>query len=234
RKLMYCIKCGVKLAEGEQKCPLCQTTLYHPDLPMPEGEKLYPAHRLPEKNKRSLLPAVLMLAAVLIPLLIVLLCDLQTGGGITWSGYVMGALCLGYVTLGLPLWFARPNPVIFVPCGFLAAAVYLWYIQFVTAGHWFWPFALPALGGVALIVTSVVALLRYVRKGKLYIFGGALIALGGLMYPIEILANVAFRVNRFFGWCFYPMIALCMVGGVLIFVAIYRPARETLQRKFFM
>ncbi len=231
---MYCIKCGVKLAEGERTCPLCGTVVYHPEFPISEGEPLYPKDRLPGSRGHSLVPAVLLTVCFVLPLLIVLLCDLQMYGRVTWSGYVIGALLMAYVISVLPLWFIHPNPVIFVPCDFGAVGLYLLYIQLVTDGHWFWPFALPTLCGVALIVTAVVTLLRYVRKGKLYIFGGALIALGALMFPIEILANVAFDVGRFGGWCFYPMLGLAMVGGVLIFLAIYRPARETMQRKFFL
>ena len=29
---MYCVKCGVELAESERKCPLCKTPVYYPDL----------------------------------------------------------------------------------------------------------------------------------------------------------------------------------------------------------
>ena len=40
---MYCVKCGVKLADSEKQCPLCQTLVFHPDITREEGEKLYPA-----------------------------------------------------------------------------------------------------------------------------------------------------------------------------------------------
>ena len=30
---MYCIKCGVELADSEKRCPLCGTPVFHPDLP---------------------------------------------------------------------------------------------------------------------------------------------------------------------------------------------------------
>ncbi|MBR4827339.1 MAG: zinc-ribbon domain-containing protein, partial [Oscillospiraceae bacterium] len=28
---MYCVKCGVKLQEGTEKCPLCGTPVWNPD-----------------------------------------------------------------------------------------------------------------------------------------------------------------------------------------------------------
>ena len=35
----------------------------------------------------------------------------------------------------LPLWFRRPNPVIFVPVDFAAIGLYLLYINFATGGR---------------------------------------------------------------------------------------------------
>ena len=39
---MYCIKCGVELADSEKVCPLCGTRVFHPDLPQAQGEPPYP------------------------------------------------------------------------------------------------------------------------------------------------------------------------------------------------
>ena len=39
---MYCVKCGVELADGESKCPLCGTTAYHPDVPVTDAKPPYP------------------------------------------------------------------------------------------------------------------------------------------------------------------------------------------------
>lgn len=231
---MYCVKCGVELASSEKQCPLCGTRVYHPDLDIPNGDPLYPTAKLPSTAPRSFPGQVILLALYLIPLLVVPLCDIQLNGKVTWSGYVTGALLTSYILFALPLWFHRPNPVIFVPCGFAAIMVYLLYIDLATAGGWFLSFALPVTGGVCLIVTTVVTLLRYVRKGALYIFGGAAIALGGLMLLTEFLLNLTFGIHKFWGWSLYPLIALAIVGGLLIFLAICRPARQTLERKFFL
>ena len=32
---MYCIKCGVELADSEKKCPLCGTVVFNPELSRP-------------------------------------------------------------------------------------------------------------------------------------------------------------------------------------------------------
>lgn len=231
---MYCIKCGVRLADGEKACPLCGTAVYHPDLTVREGERLYPKNEYPLPEKNAHLPQIIVTAVFLLTLFTVLLCDIQFSGGISWSGYVMGALLLVYVCTVLPSWFKDPNPVIFTPCGFAAVGLYLMYINIAMQGDWFLSFALPVTGGVCLIVTAVVTLTRYLKRGRLYIFGGAILALGAFMLLIEFLMSITFSEVKFIGWSFYPLMALIILGGLLIFLAIYRPAREAMERKFFI
>ena len=111
---MYCINCGVKLADSEKRCPLCGTVPYHPDIVRQEGEALYPPDRYPraKTNSKAVLGAITIL--VLIPIFITMICDLGIHGRITWSGYVVGGILLCYVAAVLPQWFARPNLVVFV------------------------------------------------------------------------------------------------------------------------
>lgn len=231
---MYCIKCGVKLADTEKQCPLCGTVVFHPDIQRPEGERLYPASRYPSNKVSPWGVLAVVTTLFLLPLLITLLCDLQINGKVTWSGFVMGALMVAYVMLVLPYWFKKPNPVIFVPCSFAAIGLYVLYIDLATNGGWFLSFAFPVVGGVGLIVTAVVALLRYLRRGRLYIFGGAMIALGAFMLLMEFLMMITFDLPKFVAWSLYPLIALVLLGGMLIFLAISRPARENMERKFFI
>lgn len=231
---MYCINCGVKLADTEKACPLCGVVVFHPELHQGEGERLYPAHRAPAPQVNSRALQIVLTTAFLMPILITLLCDLQINKTVTWSGYVIGALVTGYVILVLPLWLRRPNPVIFVPCSFAAIGVYLLYINLASDGHWFLGFAFPVVGFIGLVVTAVVTLLRYLHRGRLYIFGGAAAALGIFMPVMEYLICITFDLPRFVGWSWYPLIALVMLGIMLIFLAICRPARETMERKFFL
>ena len=134
---MYCIRCGVKLADTEKVCPLCETTVYHPEIELKEGEPLYPRNRLPNTRKKTHIPEFIITFMVMLSGFIVLLCDLQIFNAVTWSGYVVGGLILGYVSLVLPLWFKRPNPVIFVPIDFVVLGAYLLYIDLYTGGGWF-------------------------------------------------------------------------------------------------
>lgn len=228
---MYCVKCGIKLADSEETCPLCSTGVGQ--IPEREpGPSLYPKDRPYRRkiNKGAVNGALLILW--LIPVLVTAFVDLQGDWGLSWSLYVIGALALGYVAVGLPAWFQKPNPVIFVPCSFAAAGLYLLLVERLTGGSWFLPFGLPVTGSFALVVTAMVALLRYIKKGRLYIVGGGVMALGAVSVLTELLTMAAFQ-RPFIGWSVYPMIVLLLLGGMLIFLGINATARERMERRFF-
>ena len=232
---MYCIKCGVELADSEKVCPLCGTRVFHPDLPCGQGETPYPPDHRPRAEEVSRAGVLFVLTVLfLLPAVVSVLCDWRLSGGIVWSGYVVGGLLLLYVTVVLPLWFKRPNPVIFVPVDFAAIILYLLYIDLATGGHWFLTFAFPVAGSIGVLITTMVALLRYVRRGYLYIFGGALIAAGGLAMLLEFLLNLTFGVHQTFFWSFYPLAAGVLLGVMLIIIAVCPPLRRSLHRKFFL
>ena len=111
--------------------------------------------------------------------------------------------------------------MIFVPLDFAAIILYLLYIDLATGGHWFLTFAFPVAGSIGVLITTVVALLRYVRRGYLYIFGGALIAAGGLAMLLEFLLNLTFGVHQTFFWSFYPLAAGVLLGVMLIIIAVF-------------
>ena len=232
---MYCIKCGVELADSEKSCPLCQTPVFHPMLPRTEGAALYPADaHLPRKIRPWGLLILVSALLFLLPSIVTVLIDLQVRGTITWSGYVVGALFVGYVIAVLPTWFHRPNPVIFLPCDFVAVGLYLLYISVVTEGGWFLTFAFPVVGVLGLISTTVVTLCRYIHRGRLYVFGGAAMTLGLVMPVLELLVNHTFHRTRFLAWSLYPLSALVILGIILLLVALCKPVRESFGKRFFL
>lgn len=230
---MYCIKCGVRLEDTEKVCPLCRTRVYHPDIEMPNKESLYPKDIYPKEKMSKKGIMIIVLTLFIVAAVISVLCDLKFTEDM-WSGYVVGALILAYAVVILPFWFKKPNPVIFVPSDFGGAILYLLYVNAASGGNWFLSFAFPVASALCLIVTAVVTLTRYVKGGRLYIFGGACIALGGLSLLMEFLLNITFPTLKFIAWSVYPLTVLTLIGLMLIFLAIYPPAREKMERKFFI
>ena len=212
---MYCVKCGVKLADTEGKCPLCETVVCHPDFPPSREKPLYPEDKMPKGPSGLKALGGVVIILFLVPFVLSFFSDMHPDGQMDWFGYVAGALIMAYVIIALPLWFAKPNPVIFVPCDFAAVALYLWYICWEVGGNWYFTFALPLVGVLALIVTTPVTLRRYVKRGRLYVYGGTTMAVGGWLLMMELLMGYTFGLP-FIGWSVYPMLVLALFGGLLI------------------
>ena len=226
---MYCVKCGVELADSEQKCPLCHTPVYFPGHDVGE-ERTYPKFERPETvNPRGIY--FIISFAFVIASVISFICDLNLGNGLAWSGYVIGAILLFYVIFILPGWFRKYNPAIFIPSNFLAIALYLLYINYMTGGKWFLSFALPVTGALTIIISSITILSYYLKRGYLYIYGGAIIAAGAFCPIMEMLSVVTFG-GDYLRWGLYPLVALFLIGIMLIVIAIVKPLRESLCRIF--
>ena len=231
---MYCIKCGVQLADTEKTCPLCNTRVYHPDLEQPDAAPLYPNTHSPAKAIKRWSIMLILTILFLLPISICLVCDLSISGRIEWSGYVIGSLLVLYAAVLLPNWFAHPNPVIFVPITFGVIAGFLLFIAYLTDGSSYLTFALPVTVAVGAIVTAVVTLCRYIGRGRLYIYGGMIIAFGVLAVLVEYLLTITFVMPPLFTWSLYPLVTLTLLGLAVIATAIFRPLRELVEKKLFL
>ncbi len=229
---MYCINCGVKLENTEKICPLCNTRVYHPDIVIKHKEALYPTDRIPVIKRRSSAFNGAVIIMFLIPIIVSYLADFLFDKYINWFGYVLGALVLSYVAFALPMWFEKPNPVIFTPCTFVCIIGYLLYINCKTGGDWFLTFAFPVAGGFGIITTAVVTLFYYLKKGKLYICGGAFTVTGAFIMLIEFFMSLTFTIS-FIGWSLFPFVVLVLLGGLMFYLAINKSAREIMERKLF-
>ncbi len=230
---MYCINCGVKLADSEKACPLCGTVPYHPDLIIKETAGLYPSGKMPYSKPSTVGIKVIVAVGFIIALLISFLCDIRLSGRVSWSFYVIGALLTAYITFVFPFWFKKPSPIIFLPLSFVAVGTYLLFINLFTKGDWFLSFAFPVVGIIGLLVTSVVILSIFFRRARLYIFGGAIVLLGGFMPLLELFLTISIDL-KFIWWSLYPLVSLVLVGLTVLFFAISPTAREAFERKFFI
>ena len=231
---MYCIQCGVELAASEKVCPLCGTRVYHPELGAPTGEPTYPPRRPEHRhiNRHAPLSLITLLTVMLCLQLVVL--DMRAGAGLRWSYYAAGALVMVYILAVLPIWFRRPNPVIFVPCDFATVTLYVLGVNLLTDGDWFLSFAFPVIGMLGLLTTTVITLCRYVRRGYFFIWGGAVMALGAYLVLLEMFIHITFSPVHQIFWSLYPLIGCVLLGAFLLLAGMCRPLREALEKKFFL
>ena len=231
---MYCIKCGVKLSEGQTICPICETRVYHPDFEIPKDKNTYPKKEFQseEFNRKGLMFAITVLFVIVAFLPVIL--ELVWHDRVQWSGYVAGGVILFYLIYVLPNWFKHPNPAIFAPCDFLGIAIYLLYISIETAGGWFLSFAMPTVIAFGSVLSAILILKHYLKRGRLYIYGGGIIALGLCCVLLEILIRNTFGVNTAFYWSTAPLSVLFLIGMSLIIIEIVKPFKESLRRVFFI
>lgn len=227
---MYCVKCGVELGDSEKHCPLCSTPVYYPGRGE-GGERPYPEFKKPEtanpKGIYFIVSFFFFIAAV-----ISFFCDINLGGGISWSGFVIGGVIVTYEVFVLPRWFSRKHPEIFCPAFFLLSGLFLLYINYATGGEWFLTLALPLVGAGALVICPMAILYKYVKNGHLYIWGGVSVALGLIAVLTEYLISLTFNHEFRMVWSPYPLITLFLIGIMLIVIAIVKPFKDSLRRIF--
>lgn len=229
---MYCMNCGVKLGQGEEKCPLCGLRAYHPDINRTPGPPLYPQQwHAPEAERsgwRYLLTVFFLVAAGACVVV-----DFLLKGRLTWSGFALAGLGAGYVLLVLPLWFARPNAVIFLGLDFMAVGLMLLYIDLRVQGGWFLSLAFPVTGMYGLLVTGFAAVVKYVRRGRFFQLGGGCILFGCSAMLLELFISITFGTGMFV-WSLYPVAILSTMGLFWILAGIIRPLGDTIRKKTFL
>lgn len=230
---MYCVKCGVKLQEGVKACPLCGTPVWCPEAGEEEPASAY-SDRYPEVSRQKRLTVMASLTVALLSAMIACLSiAVNTTGHVGWSFYVLVGTAAFYLVFLLPFWFRKAHPMIFVPVTFLTLCLLLFSIAAYTGGRWFWTFAFPLTGILAVLTIGAIALYRYVRGGTIFITGGLLVAIGGSCLLAEFFQHLTFH-TPLFSWSLYAASVFGLFGGFLILAGIIRPLREHLRRVFFI
>ncbi|MBQ8075055.1 MAG: hypothetical protein IJ237_03630 [Oscillospiraceae bacterium] len=227
---MYCVKCGVRLQDGVERCPLCDTPVWNPE-PTEEYHN-YP-DTFPQQHRESGIPGAIALTVVCtIACIVTLTVCFNLYGTLRWGGYVVFALVLFYVIAALPLWFREPKGEVFIPIDHAAAALYVLYICHKTGGHWYLSFALPVILCSCILSTALICLLKYVKHGRVFILGGFLLALGGFTVLVEFFEHLSFGF-RMFRWSLYSFAGFGSVGLFFLIAGMIPPLRQGIQKRFF-
>ncbi|MBQ1372558.1 MAG: hypothetical protein IIY70_06450 [Oscillospiraceae bacterium] len=229
---MYCVKCGVQLAEGISRCPLCQTPVWNPDESVVAEATFSDRYPQPPKSRRYPILAFLTVLLLAASLSTLILC-LTLHGRVAWSGYVMLGCALVYFAGIFPFWFERREPLIFVPLTFLLTAGYLLYICLYTGGHWYWSFAFPVTMLIGALATLSVALFRFGKRRRLIKTGALLVSIGCSAMLIEFFEALSFGTTMFL-WSLYPVCCFSLLGLFLILCGLIPSWRDYVERKLFL
>ena len=227
---MYCVKCGVKLQEGADVCPLCGTPVWNPA--PAEGQPAYP-DQYPRAHRESNLPAAVALTVLCVTAIVVILTVcMRLYGTLSWGGYAISGVALFYVIFALPCWFRKYAGAVFIPVNHAAAALFVLYVCLATGGNWFLGFAFPIILISCLLSTALYCLLKYVRGGRLFILGGLLLGIGGFTVLIELFEHLTFGVDMF-RWSLYSLPVFGVAGIFLLLAGMIPSLRHALEKRFF-
>jgi hypothetical protein len=234
--MSYCVNCGVELANSEKKCPLCQTKVYNPNEPIKKDIKTpYPPfhpHNTQKVSKSSIINILTIL--FLLPVALCIICDLSINRTILWSGYVICSFALLYIFIVPPIASKKVNPVVALCFDGAALLAFLFFIEQVTGGSWFIPFAMPVTVYFSAAVALITFFALYTKMPGLIITSIVFILIGAFCVFVEVLINTAFHARDHLAWSLYPFVTFCILGGAMIYIYFNKPLREKLERKFFI
>ncbi len=232
--MAYCVHCGVKLGDGEKRCPLCQTPVYDPAEPERHAApKSYPV-RTPEQELKRSKRFLLMLAALMLlaPAGLCLVIDLLVTGGVTWSGYASGALIMLFLSVSIPLAVPRYHTYFAIGASFLCLNGYLFLVERLSSsGRWFFPIALPSIALGAAIITLITVLWRRGWLNKLTLLAVSFAGCALECLAIEWLHAAANQMAGEFVWSPFVLAPCLFISLSLFFINGNRSVREEVRRR---
>lgn len=232
--MAYCVHCGVKLHEGEKRCPLCGTVSIDPNAQeAPAPQRTYPV-RTPEQDLKRGKQFFLALEALLllVPAGLCSLIDLLTGGGIHWSIYTLATLVSIFLVAAVPVLVPRYRTYSTVGVGFVVLSGYLLFIEhFSGTSGWCLPVVIPSLGLATAMLLLILALWRGGRLNKVTLLGAGFAAVAVECMAVEWLLSRSLTGRTTFVWSPYAVAPCLFIAVVLFFINGNRSIREEVRRR---
>lgn len=257
--MSYCVECGVKLADYEKDCPLCNTPVYNPNEIREMKNKYNEVNEQKDTKKKNkidykeeyicmdwvddfvtktingpFLASIIVLSCIL-AMFITSVITYIFKGHFGWAIYVFGAFICAWAYVIFPLLYPKIKPYIYASIDIVVSAIYLLLVNYCTGFYpWYLPLGLPLI----LIIGAVSVLTMYIirRKDRRRIEKVAWIVLIGAFLTCAIDMTVThFRTESFaLSWAWYVSIPLIAFGIVLLIIAKNVNLSEWLRRNLFV
>lgn len=140
--MSYCVQCGVELAKYHQKCPICNTEVIYPNVEIDEVNTDYPDYHISlHSNKKRVnryVTGFILSLQFFVYSLILLVIDLLTGDGITWSLIPLASLVLLWVTVAYPFFRKRNTFIRLFTYDCIAVLIYLLLLNYLISRNILW------------------------------------------------------------------------------------------------
>ena len=226
---MYCYKCGVKLANSEKKCPLCNTKI-----PVNSNQKevlAYPKN-IEEINNKVNISYLLRLSSLILVLIsiIIVLCNLIVVGKVTWSIYVISStvyLCC------LLFFISRRKIYISIFWSIVINEVFIFFIAFINNGiDWYLMLAFPLIllsGLTSLFFYKILKLKKILR-----IISYSLVYISFSIVITEILIDL-YKDNIInLSWSIISILPMVVIGLLLLIISFNDKLIDEIKRRIFI
>ena len=236
--MSYCVNCGVELDGCLDRCPLCHTEVINPAKPPKAGKREHPYPSRIEKITDHIDKKFLVSIAgviMLIPAIVTLFCDLISGGGVSWSIYVIGALALLFVCIFVPMLFKKPSVVLCMVFDAVMVAAYVYVICFASGGRWFLRLGLPIVVATCAVFIGVAALFDN-RKlpGVLVRVAYVLFGVAVLSVSIDVIICAYLGLSLIPSWSGYVFVPCVLLALSALLLRHKRNFKEEIRRRFFI
>jgi hypothetical protein len=213
--MSYCVNCGVELEKTLNKCPLCNTPVLNPNMPIHKDSiKPYPEEKgqvTPEsKTVAAILLSVILSSAAISCALLNLFVFKQN----LWSLYIIGVCFLLWI-FAIPIFiYTKLSAYITLLLDGVALAIYIGIIAYQYPGRgWYYEIALPI---VFLITLSLLFYIFFIQKLSKAFLGKCIVIfseIGILAVSIELLIRNYFYHKLYITWS-----AVVLTGCVIIII----------------
>lgn len=234
--MSYCVECGVKLAAGEPKCPLCHTPVNNPNQPVCDASASSHPQAIEEAIGRldRGYARQLSLIFLMIPIAIVLLIDWLDGGA-KWSPYVVGSLVMAYCFFAVPLLYGFPRPYPYIVIDLLALLGFLLMIAWMGNGFsWYLGLVLPLITLLGVMTLLALLVLRRLEMKRLYRMALMVALIALLAIGLEIIIDLYIWHQVSLGWSIYAGIPLGVIALMLAGLEQNKPLKEEVRKRLFM
>ena len=217
--MAYCVKCGVELDDKLETCPLCNIPVIDPETLKPKliheensfelsgisTREISEILTQPIMHRISHKTAALFSITMLIPVITVLLIDILTNNGVTWSFYPILSVLYVWLSLVFPFLFKTGKRLNFLINFVVASIIFLLLIDgFIPPVIWAW-YPIISLLLLFIIITTPTFL------GKKYRFPSIIVDMAAtalFLWVLEYLAGGE--------WFLTLALPLALLTGVLI------------------
>lgn len=234
--MSYCVNCGVKLADSEKKCPLCQTEVINPkDISQKNINKPYPDNTITFDILPDSVKALLVTVIFVLPIAVSLICNYSISSVISWSKFVVLSLLFIYsISFYSILCFKKNSNIFNIIVYHVLLCAYLFSMNELCKGNWFLTFALPLVLLLFVFFLVITLVITKNHLTKLFCTGFIMLLAGVFCVFLETILNFAFKFRTTILWSIYPCITLFLISIILFIIDFNKPWKEQLEKKLFL